>query len=131
MDPTTAGAELLDALDAADVDRIAACLAPEVTMRALVPDGLKIFEDREAVVGILAKWFVDEPVMTEIAWRMVEDIGPRLRIGYRVLWDDANGVRWVFEQHAYVEVGPSGIGSIDLVCTGDHEVAAEPEVSAR
>lgn len=113
------GGLLLEALAARDFARMAACFAPDATMRALVPRGLSECEGAAQIVERIRGWFggADE---FEVLDGTVGEVGGRVHVSWRLRmhptpWgDDA----WhVVEQQAYLHAG-THIEAIDLLCSG-------------
>ncbi len=106
----------VERLKAGDFDNLHDCLQDNVRLRALVPDGLRNYEGREASVAALRKWFGD-PRSSKVLDSGFEPIGDRGHVWYRIRVD-ISGEPYTVEQHFFCDVGPHGIVRIDLLCSG-------------
>lgn len=117
-DEATAQA-LVDAVCDRRTDGIAAVLAPDACMRALLPGGLREWSDAEAIAGRFAGWFGDADV--EVLEREVRRAERRVQVRWRLrVRAERLGEGWrVVEQVAYVDGDGEGrLTGIDLLCTG-------------
>jgi hypothetical protein len=107
----------LDALARRDLDGLAASLAPDARMRALVPPGFRDFDGREAVAGKFRDWFGADQEF-EMLEAAATTVGPRLQLRWRVRLTPPGGAAAVLvEQTAFIEAG-SRVQAIDLLCSG-------------
>ena len=100
-------------------DDLAAVLAHDATMRALLPGGPREWAGAHAVAGRFARWFGDAEL--EVVEREVRPIGPRVQVRWLVrVRAERLGPGWrVVEQVAYVDADAGGrIARLDLLCTG-------------
>lgn len=121
MNDLTPAANLIRALVAGDA-AAHACLAPDVTVTALLPKKVREVSDRETAMAMFLEWFPAGSV-DELEHLEADSIGARRRVGYRVRWTTEEEGTSVFEQQAYYDAGESGITWMHLVCSGDLPVA--------
>ncbi len=117
------GREFVASIQHRDWDRLAACFAPDVAFRSVVPDRDEPFRDRlgpEAACAQIADWF-DGGEAYELIGSTVDLIGDRLHVGYRVTGTDG-GVRYLVEQHAFATLSGDRIGYLNLVCSGFRDI---------
>jgi hypothetical protein len=117
-DEATARA-LVDAICDRRTDDLTSVLAPDATLRALLPGGPREWAGADAVVGRFAHWFGDAEL--EVVERDVRPIGPRVQVRWQVrVRAERLGPGWrVVEQVAYVDADAGGrIARVDLLCTG-------------
>jgi hypothetical protein len=113
------GGLLLEALANRDFDRLADCLTPAATMRALVPSGLRECTDASQIIDAIRGWFGGAEEF-EVLDGTVGEVGGRVHVAWRLRmhptpWGDDT---WhVIEQQAYLRAGER-IESIDLLCSG-------------
>jgi hypothetical protein len=112
----TVGTRFIEAITAQDESAIAACLAPGVAFRALVPSGLRERTGAEDAASLVAGWFADWKEL-DVVELLVEDVGDRLHLGYRVEGVEA-GDPLVVEQQVYCTVADGVIERADLLCSG-------------
>ncbi len=111
---------LVDALAANDFDGLAAALAPDATMSALLPRGCVELQGAAEICAAFAKWFGDVEEF-EVVDAAVGQVGELLQLRWRVR---VQGIRFgaapvVAEQCAYASTGPNArIDRIRLLCTG-------------
>jgi hypothetical protein len=107
-------------LAAADFTQLATLFEPDVSLRALLPDGLREWHGPEQVTAAFVGWFgrVEE---YELVAAGVDHVGPRLQLQWRarVRGGHFGDVRHVVEQQVYADPGPSGrIAHLALLCSG-------------
>lgn len=116
------GGTFLEGLGARDFGRLAASLAPDVRMRALLPPGPMEWAGSEAVAECFRSWF-GEASEFELIDATVGEVGGRLHLSWRLRVRPAPfgiGDGWhVIEQQAYADAG-AAIDSLDLLCSGFH-----------
>jgi hypothetical protein len=103
-----------------DFDQLARVFEPDVSLSALLPDGLHEWHGPERVIAAFVRWFgrVDTYELVDTA---VGHVGPRLQLRWRArvrggTFPDAS---FVVEQHVYADAGPSGrIQSMSMLCSG-------------
>ncbi len=103
-----------------DFARLGDALAPQVQLRALLPDGLHQWTGAEAVAGRFARWFGDT-VQFEHVESTAGEVGGRTHLRWRTrLQAERLGPgSFVLEQVAYADVDERGqIARLDLLCTG-------------
>jgi len=111
------GAALLDTLARRDLDGIAACLAPSVRFRALLPSRDVDLVGPDGVVAEFRRWFGSPDDRFELVDASVAGIGPRLHLRWVVRMSNAAGSRLV-EQDAFLDADGSNITTIRLLCSG-------------
>lgn len=109
-----------DALAAADAEALAACVSPDVRLRAVIPPGCVERTGRDAV-DALRSWF-DVP-RASVEWVRSEQVSDRARVSYRIAVETDGGPA-VMEQWSFWDVGEEVIEGIDLVCSGRRPVLA-------
>jgi len=113
------GGLFLEALAARDFTRMADCLDPNATMRALLPYGPDEFHGATRIVETFRLWF-GAATGFEVLDGTVGEIGSRLHVAWRLRarptpWGDDD---WhVIEQQVYVRA-VERIESLDLLCSG-------------
>lgn len=127
----------LDALASRDFERLGLAIAPDATMRALVPRGHLDWTGRDQVAGRFAFWFGGTPDI-ELLHYASDDVAGRAMLTWRFrLRHERFGDGWhVIAQHAFCDLGPDGlIEQIDLLCSGfvpeAHELVTATEAGAR
>jgi hypothetical protein len=110
------GNRFVEAVAAQDESAIAACLAPGVELRALLPPGLRERTGAADAAALVAGWFADSTELDLIESR-AEEIGDRLHLAYRF-----EGIRnsepYIVEQQLYCTVAGGVIERADLLCSG-------------
>lgn len=116
------GRTFLEGLGARDFARLAASLAPDVRMRALLPPGVMECAGREEVAATFGSWFGDASDF-ELIDATVGEVGGRLLLSWRLRVRPAPfgiGDGWhVIEQQACADAG-TAIDTLDLLCSGFH-----------
>ena len=113
------GGLFLEALAARDFDRLADCLTPAATMRALTLGGLTEYDGASDIADRMRSWFGGAEAY-EVLDGTVGDVGGRMHLSWRLRmhptpWGDDT---WhVVEQQAYLRAGER-IEAIDLLCSG-------------
>ena len=123
MAERSVGTRFVEAVSARDESAIAACLAPGVAFRALLPPGVSERTGADDTAALLAGWFADSTEL-ELVESQAEEVGDRLHLAYRF-----EGVRrgnpYVVEQHLYCTVAGDVIERVDLLCSGRRPRARE------
>ena len=118
--PVTNSPRILDSfverLAARDFDGLAACLDPDVRLRAIIPSGPEEQHGRTSAAGRFADWFVDA-VTFQLVEHRIEPFVDRWLVTYRIALDEGDGPRRV-EQHLFCDLGAELIERIDLLCSG-------------
>ena len=117
MDDTAVVQELLDAIRARDLHRIAACFAPDARLRALTPHQLRELDGPKAIADRYRRWL--EPLQSfAVVSGDVEPIADRVRLRYRFRGRDP--VRgWQENEHtAYAAVADGRVEALNLSCAG-------------
>jgi len=103
-----------------DFARFATIFEPDVSLHALLPNGLHEWHGAESVTAAFVGWFgrVDK---REFLAASIGEIGPRLQLQWtaRVRGGPFGEASFVVEQHLYADRGPTGrIGSMSMLCSG-------------
>lgn len=114
----------VERLAARDFETLAACLDPDVRLRALIPPGPEEHHGRDAAAGSFADWFAGA-VAFDLFEHRIEPVVDRWLVTYRIELDEGQGPRRV-EQHLFCDLGAELIERIDLLCSGFRQVAAPP-----
>jgi hypothetical protein len=116
MAERSVGTRFVEAVAAQDESAIAACFAPCVEFRALVPPGLRERTGAENAAALVAGWFADSTELDLVELR-AENIGDRLHLAYRFegVEDDEP---YIVEQNLYCTVAGGVIERADLLCSG-------------
>jgi hypothetical protein len=114
-------------LAAGDFDQLALLFEPDISLRALLPEGLHEWQGPERVSAAFAMWFggVDE---LELVDATAGHLGPRLHLHWRarVRGGPFGDSSFVVEQHVYADRGPSGrIQAMSMLCSGFARVRRE------
>ncbi len=117
------GSSLVEAIAARDERAIAACFAPEIEFRALVPPGLRERTGAPAAAALVAGWFADSTELRLIEAQS-EEVGDRLHLTYRFEGVE-DGRPYVVEQNLYCVLEGDVIGSASLLCSGFRPVPSE------
>ena len=114
------GGSFLEGLGSRDFSRLAASLAPDVRMRALLPPGPMECDGSDDVAETLRSWFGDADDF-ELIDATVGEVGGRLHLSWRLRVRPAPfgmGAGWhVIEQQAYADA-TAAIETLDLLCSG-------------
>ena len=113
------GGLLLEALASRDFGRLAACLEPTATMRALLPHRVAECQGSTEIVELIRTWF-GSAADFEVLDGTVGEVGGRVHVAWRLRMrpTPAGHEAWhVIAQHAYLRAGER-IGAIDLLCSG-------------
>jgi hypothetical protein len=110
------GTRFIEAIAAQDESAIAACLAPGVELRALLPPGLRERTGAQDAAAMVAGWFADSTELELIESR-AEAVGDCLHLAYR-FEGMRNGDPYIVEQHLYCTVTSGVIERADLLCSG-------------
>jgi len=100
---------------------LAACLDPDVRLRAIIPPGPEEHHDRAAAAGRFGDWFADA-ISFELVEHRIEPFVDRWLVTYRIALDEGDGLRRV-EQHLFCDLGAELIERIDLLCSGFRALA--------
>jgi hypothetical protein len=110
------GTRLVDAIAARDERAIAACFAPGIEFRALLPPGFRERTGAADAAAFVTGWFADSTELRLLESR-TEEIGDRVHVAYRFEGVE-DGEPYVVEQHLYCSVDGDLIGRADLLCSG-------------
>jgi hypothetical protein len=121
---TAVGERLLDALEARNYDALATCFAPEATLRAIVPPGLREADGPTAIVERFRIWTEDVADFA-LDEREVTPFADVVRLRWVVygIDPDSNETPTVFEQTAYAETEDGRITRLRVACSGDRPTA--------
>ena len=117
------GREIVAAIADRDWPRFAACLAPDVTFRAVVPSREEPFREHvgpDAATAQMARWF-DGGEAYDLVDSTVEMVGDRLHVGYRATGID-EGTWYLVEQHLFATVADGRAIYVNLLCTGFRDI---------
>jgi SnoaL-like domain len=114
---TDPGVALVEALVERDFDGLAATLAPDVDMRALIPPGPVEVSGAEAAAAKYASWFgrFDE---VRLVRSDIYNVGDRLHVSYRLRAKEPDDLWKIVEQHLFCALGEGRITTLDLLCSG-------------
>ncbi len=117
---------LLDGLSNRDFDLMAACLAPDVRFRAMLPRGPIEVTGADQTADHFRRWFGGDDAF-EVLDSSVGQIGPRIYLRWRVRMHpvDAPTDERVVEQHLFT-TGNEVIRTLDLLCSGFHSPTGAP-----
>jgi hypothetical protein len=116
VEDTTVVEELRDAIVARDVDRIAACFAPDARLRALTPHRLREEVGRDAIAGRYRAWLALEELA--VTSSDVEGVADRVRLRYRFRGRDPRK-GWQENEHtAYATIADGRVVALNLSCAG-------------
>jgi hypothetical protein len=123
MPEESIGSSLVEAIAARDERAIAACFAPEIDFRALIPPGLRERTGAAEAAALVAGWFADSTELRLTESRS-EEIGDRLHVTYRFEGVE-DGRAYVVEQNLYCVLEGDVIGSASLLCSGFRPVRSK------
>src|SRR2546427_11740533 len=123
---TSTSQSVVELLAVRDFDRLTAIFASDAHARFLLPHGLEEYAGRDAIVGRIKSWFGSASIF-DLTSSSEEPIGLRHRLSWRFSVVRDGGSREVIEQLVYMDLGPTGIERIDLLCSG---FLLEPDVAA-
>jgi hypothetical protein len=115
-DAATLARLMVEASAAADRELLAACMARDVRLRALLPSGPEEHHGRAAVTDRILRWTPrDGPI--EVSQLDVTPCAHRVQLtsSFRIARPSGATLQ---RQHAFVDVSSEGIAAIDLVCSG-------------
>jgi len=116
------GGTFLEGLGTRDFGRLAASLAADVRMRALLPPGPMEWAGSDEVAETFRSWFGGATGF-ELIDATVGEVGGRLHLSWRLRVRPAPfgiGDGWhVIEQQAYADAD-TAISALDLLCSGFH-----------
>ena len=107
----------LDALSRKDFEGLAATFKESGRLRGLVPSTLREAEGGEAIAERFGIW--SDADDWELLESSAENFADVVRLRWRVAATDPELGRIVYEQTAYAEIDESGIGWMNLVCSGE------------
>ena len=120
------GGAFLEALANRDYQQMAATLAPEVRLRAMLPPGPMNREGPAGVAEVFNSWFGGAENF-ELIDATVGEVSGRLHLSWRLRVKPAPfgiGDGWhIIEQQVYADAGDT-IRSLDLLCSGFHPEGA-------
>jgi SnoaL-like domain len=108
---------LVAALTERDFGRLAATLAPDVRMRALIPSGPVELSGAEPAAARFAFWFGESNEL-ELVRSGSDEVGDRLHVFYRLRVKRPGDPWKVIEQHLFCALDEGRITALDLVCSG-------------
>ncbi len=117
MGDTAVLEELLEAIRARDLVRIAGCFAPNARLRALTPHELRELDGPDVIADRYRRWL--EPLESfDVVSGDVEQIADRVRLRYRFRGRDrVKG--WQENEHtAYATVTKGRVEALNLSCAG-------------
>lgn len=106
----------VDGVVNADPRAIAACIAPDGRLRALIPPGLAERQGAAAAGELVASWFADADPLV-LVHKAVDFVGDRLHISYR-LDGIEDGSEFTVQQQVYAEVTDGRFTDVSLLCSG-------------
>ena len=107
-----------------DFARLAATFAPDGTMEALLPRGLRTCRGHEQVRAAFEDWFGDAEQF-EVAEAAVGSVGPLIQLHWRIVvrTPTFGAGRFVAEQTSYAWTNDDGlVERLSLVCSGFQEL---------
>ncbi|MFD3593726.1 nuclear transport factor 2 family protein [Nocardia sp. NPDC058640] len=114
---TTVADRFLAALIDRDFTTMSTYLAPDVTLRGLIPPGPFTETGPTPTIDRFRGWF-GGPDDFAVVDSGRDRVGDKLAMHWRVRMHPANGTPRLAEQRAYLTTDNDRITSIDLVCTG-------------
>lgn len=118
------GRAFVDAIVAADFDRLEALLAPNVRFRALIPRKYQQASTAAGARALVEDWFSGTE-HRELLGSTADLVGDRLALGYRLELVEA-GERRIVEQHVAAAVDGRQFRDLALVCSGFRPLATDP-----
>lgn len=102
-------------VEAHQFDQVATLMSPDVRLRALLPKRTETWEGPEAAIAGIAAWFT--PWTLKLLEHHADNVAGRYCVIDRF---DArqDGQHAIIEQHVFWSIGPGGIESMDLLCSG-------------
>jgi len=118
------GDALVTALAERNFTRLANTLAPDLSMRALIPPGPIDLIGAETAAARFSAWFgsVDE---LDLVQSGSDEVGDRLHVFYRFRLKRSGDSWKTIEQHLFCAVAGGRITALDLVCSGFRPEAAD------
>jgi hypothetical protein len=110
------GTRVVDAIASQDAAALEGCFAPDVSLRALVPPGVRERTGAGEAAALVSAWFADARPL-ELVNSTAEAVVDRLHLAFRLRGIE-NGEPFVVEQNWYCDVGKAGIERADLLCSG-------------
>ena len=114
---TDLGTELVAAIVAGDAGRLEGALAPDVTMRALLPPGPIEVMGAGNVAGKFSAWFGGADQL-ELVRSQSDPVADRLHVSYRLRVKRPGDDSKLVEQHLLCAHEAGRATALDLVCTG-------------
>jgi SnoaL-like domain len=114
---TDPGVALVAALAEGDFTQLAATLAPDVRLRALIPPGPVELSGAEAAAAKFSSWFGDAEEL-ELVRSGSDEVGDRLHVFYRLRVKKPGGPSRIVEQHLLCTLDEGSITAVDLLCSG-------------
>jgi ketosteroid isomerase-like protein len=118
------GTRLVAAVAAQDRAAIAACFAPEVELRALIPRGHRERSGAEDAAALISSWFEDSTTL-DLVDSSAQEVADRLHVSYRFEGVEL-GEPYVVEQQLFCEISDGTISRADLLCSGFRPRPAAP-----
>jgi TusA-related sulfurtransferase len=117
MAERTASQEFLKGLAARDFKRLAASFTADAKARMLLPRGPEEQTGRESIVRRFEGWFGSASEF-DLESSDEEGVGVRHRVSYQLSVVRDGRTRELIDQVAFLDLGPTGIERIDLLCSG-------------
>jgi hypothetical protein len=114
------GEAVLGALATRNFTQLASLLEPDVTLFALLPDGLHEWHGPDRVVAAFIGWF-GRADRYELLRASIGNVGPRLQLQWhaRVSGGPYGEGNFVVQQHLYADPGPTNrISEMAMLCSG-------------
>lgn len=119
--------ELLEYLARRDFDGLTSMFAAGATARFLLPRGPEEQRGGPEIIGRFQDWFAAAPSF-EMTSSASERIGDRQRLSWQLRLERGGGFPETIQQVAFLDGGPAGIQHLDLLCSGFHPLATEPDL---
>jgi tRNA 2-thiouridine synthesizing protein A len=114
-------AAVAEAIVGREFARLGDAFDPNIRFRALTPGGLEQAAGAEETIRIFTEWF-DQGHGQELLINESFAVGDRLCLRYRLrtkLGDTPESATWyLVEQHGFADVGPLGIETLTILCSG-------------